>query len=255
MHHTRRQCAATALAALAGSAAAQSDPAGFGTVYNIGTVPPGSLFDVLGAVTGTQAGDGNNDTGEAFITPMFLGGDTVASDSQLNLFDDGQIVGRFSAGPTNGSGSNIEFNIFGGSVRDVFFAYSGSTVNISSGTIGNGLDVYSGTVTMSAGAIGDDFFAGPGTSINLFGTSFILDGVELTDLVLGQAFTIADRDVVRTGVLADGSLFDFNLSTDISLRDDFFSPDATLTVTLVPAPGAAGTLAIGTLLAARRRRG
>ena len=47
------------------------------------------------------------------------------------------------------------------------------------------------------------------------------------------AFTIGDRDVVLSGVLADGSAFSFELNTVFSNDQDFFPPDAVVTVTLV----------------------
>mgnify|MGYP006267460081 FL=1 len=70
---------------------------------------------------------------------------------------------------------------------------------------------------------------------------------------LGEAFTITDRDVALTGVLEDSSAFDFDITNSQS-GADLFDADATLTVTLVPARGVAGVLAIAGLAAARRRR-
>ncbi|MEM9083933.1 MAG: hypothetical protein AAGB34_10090 [Planctomycetota bacterium] len=70
-------CAA-AVVAFAGSAVAQSDPSDFGTVYNIGFVPAGSIFDVPGAVNSTQTGDGNaipEDSG--FLPPWSTSGDVL----------------------------------------------------------------------------------------------------------------------------------------------------------------------------------
>ena len=47
---------------------------------------------------------------------------------------------------------------------------------------------------------------------------------------------IGDRDVTLSGLLSDGTPFNFDLnSTDIRGKD-FFDPHATLTVTLVPEP-------------------
>lgn len=312
MNHSSTAAAAIALAAgLAGTAAAQSDPSTFGTVFNIGTVPPGSIFDVPGAVTGTSVGDGDVFTRAGLLTPTFLGGETLGSDSQLNLFDGGEILAFFEAGLLDTTGSNIEVNILGGSVGSRFAALSGSTVNISGGTVGFGFrnfsgstvnisggtfgdtfDANGGTVNISGGTVGDGFDANPGSTVNisggsvggafeafsgstvnisggtvgggfdansgstvnLFGTSFILDGVELTNLVLGEAFTITDRNVTLTGVLADGSVFDFDLFDSFVFPEDYFDTNASLTVTLVPTPGATGVLSLGCLLAMRRRR-
>lgn len=230
-------------AGLASSAAAQSDPSTFSTVFNIGTVSPGSIFDITDAdipgtlITGNQIGDGNDFFGENVVTPTFLGGDTLGSDSQLNLLDGSEILFGFEAGPFTQPGSNVEVNITGGTVGGFFTASSGTTVNIS------------------GGSVGDHFEADFESTVNLFGTSFFLDGVELTNLAFGTAFTIDARDVSLTGLLADGSAFDFDLNTsDSVLVGDIFEVGATLTVTLVPMPGSAGVLAIGGLFAARRRR-
>ncbi|MEM9347173.1 MAG: PEP-CTERM sorting domain-containing protein [Planctomycetota bacterium] len=304
------------------------------TVYNIGTVPPGSDFDVPGAVTGTQVGDGDTVRGEALISSSLLGGDTLGSFSQLNLFDGGTILRGFDAGPFDGTGSNIEVNITGGTVssnfsaragstvnisggivregfaaspgstvnisggsvgqlfgafsRSVitisggsiggfFDARSGSTVNITGGTIGDGFDAQGGstvnilggsfgeqfeaqfnsTVNISGGSFGDGFDARSTSTVNLFGTSFVLDGEELTGLAFNEAFTITDRDVTLTGVLADGSAFEFDLNSVGSFSIDSidsFNPGATLTVTLVPEPSSLALLGLGGLLVARRRR-
>ena len=53
-------------------------------------------------------------------------------------------------------------------------------------------------------------------------------------MIVDQAFTIENRDVILTGLLADGTAFSFDLNTEF-YYGEFFSPDATLTVTLVSA--------------------
>ena len=66
----------------------------------------------------------------------------------------------------------------------------------------------------------------------------MLGGVPLDDsLVTGEALTIDDRDVLLSGLLADGSPFSFILASDFSILSDSFAPSATLTVTLgAPVP-------------------
>ena len=138
---TRSRSVTLWVAVLAGTASGQSDPVLFGTVYNIGDVPAGSIFDIPTAVTGTRVGDVVGIfSGDGFITPTFLDGDVLNSNSQLNIFEGGSIfsgffTGVFFAGPSDGTGSNIEVNISGGSVGTDFNAFSGSTVNISSGNV------------------------------------------------------------------------------------------------------------------------
>lgn len=106
-------------------------------------------------------------------------------------------------------------------------------INITGGAVGAGVDAFNGsTVDISGGDIGDDFDAMIGSTVNLFGSSFFLDGVELTGLVSGEAFTITDRDVTLSGLLADGSPFEFDLNSSNAMGADFFSSGATLTVNL-----------------------
>jgi len=64
---------------------------------------------------------------------------SIASVTQLNLGDGGSIGEQFEAGFFNGSSTNIEVNISGGTVGDSFNAVW-STVNISGGTVGNGFN-------------------------------------------------------------------------------------------------------------------
>ena len=86
---------------------------------------------------------------------------------------------------------------------------------------------------------------------------FLLDGLELDFLELGQAFTILDRDVTLSGLLANGESFSFDLNSSFSPfgQQDFFAPDATLTVTLaVPEPSSTAFIAIVLAMGFARRR-
>jgi len=71
--------------------------------------------------------------------------------------------------------------------------------------------------------------------VNLFGTQFVLDGIDITaTLTLNEPFTVFDRDVPLTGLLADGTMFDFNLNSSFVPGQDRFHPTAILTITLAP---------------------
>jgi hypothetical protein len=89
-------------------------------------------------------------------------------------------------------------------------------------------------INISGGSFGDGFKAEAASTINLRGISFFLEGVELTGLVPNEAFTVTDRNVTLTGVLADRSPVDFDLSSDPGNDGDFFDTNATVTVTPVP---------------------
>ncbi|MEM9083935.1 MAG: hypothetical protein AAGB34_10100, partial [Planctomycetota bacterium] len=133
----------------------------------------GALSDSFAVVGGTL----NVESGT-------LGFHMSAAFSEVNI-SGGNVGDRFSAF----SGSTI--NITGGSVDSVFIASSSSTVNISGGSVGVGFLANSGSiVNISGGSIGDAFKAASDSTVNLVGTSFILDGLELTELIVGEAFTI-----------------------------------------------------------------
>ncbi len=237
------QCTLRATCALAMSTGlATARP--FTTVLNIGTDPgAGVVFD------GVSVGGGSG-----IVTPDNLSGNMLGSDSQLNLYDGGDILPGFIAGQWNASSTNIEVNVYGGSVGGTpggeFRPGPGSTINILGGSINNIL-AFNSTLNISGGSfLGQIVLIEPGT-FNVFGTAFFLDGVELTGLVPGQAFAINQNGAPfvndLSGVFADGSMFSFFVGG--------FDGDPTITVTLIPAPGAAALLAGAGAVAVRRRRG
>lgn len=80
--------------------------------------------------------------------------------------------------------------------------------------------------------------------IEFVGSEFAVDGAPLTSMVLGESIDIAERGVLLSGRLADGSSFEFPLDW----------PDLTFRITSVPEPASAGCLAALALLAADRIR-
>ena len=152
-------------------------------------------------------------------------------------------------------------SISGGTVGSDFFAL-GSTVNISGGTVGSNFQAGGSTVNITGGAFGNDFNATYGSTVNLFGTEFFLNGSLVDALTVGETITIFDRgeDVVLSGVFADGTLFDFDLIPNNPFFPafvDFFDPSSTLTITRVaaiPEPGCGLTLATMSLVLLVRRR-
>jgi len=193
-------------------------------VVNISGGRLAGLLSVIDSEVNVSGGSGRIEAfgGEVNIS----GGSSVFVSAQpgtvVNL-SDGSIGSGFTA--TAGS----EVNISGGSVGAIFNAALDSVVNISGGTFESG--------EFFNGAFGRFFHAQHFSNVNLFGSEFVLDGVLLDDsLTIDNAFTIVDRDVTLSGVLADGSPFSFLLnsrpSSDGSVTD-LFRTTATLTVTLV----------------------
>ena len=223
----------------AGIAAART----FTTVLNIGTDPnAGVMFD------GSSVGGG-----VGFVSLDNLSGNVLGSDGQLNLFNGGSILNGFNVGPTDFTGSNIEVNIFGGNVGGTngapFAVRTGSAVNVLGGSL-NTIVAFDATLNISGGSFGGEVFVDSSSAFNVFGTAFFLDGVELTDLVAGQAFTIdlngSSVGNFLSGNLADGSAFNFFIGG--------FESGALVTITLVPAPATGAILAAAGLLTIRRRR-
>ena len=117
------------------------------------------------------------------------------------------------------------------------------------------------TVNISGGTVGSNFDANSGSTVNIFGTEFFLNGSLVDASTLDEPFAIFDRgeDVVLSGVFADGTLFDFDLNPNNPLFSslDFFDSDSTLTITrvvAVPEPGCGLTLATMSLVLLVRRR-
>jgi len=139
--------------------------------------------------------------------------------------------GTVSFAPEVNSGSEV--NVSGGSFG-FGFINDGGDVNISGGLFGSFFLAIAGEVNISGGTIDQGFSTGADSTVNLFGSNFVLDGVALDgNLTAGEAFPILDRDVTLTGLLADGTAFSFDLNSgDALFPNDAFDADGTLTVTL-----------------------
>ena len=201
----------------------------------------------------------------------------------LNLGNGAELVDNFVAvdatlNITGGTASDhlitlgTEVHISEGSVGDYFQARSGSMVNIDGGQIGLGMKIMQSEAVITAGAIDsleasagstveihggevNILHANPGSTVSLFGLSFMLNGLDITHgLQPGEAFTIPDRDVMLQGQLLDGSLFSFALNSPDVIGSDYFDPNATLTVTLVPEPGTFILFIAGGLAMIRNKR-
>jgi len=168
---------------------------------------------------------------------------SIGAGTQLNLFDGGVIGSNFN--DTIDFQLPVEVNIFGGTVGTLFRANGGSTTNISGGSVGDRVHAFDGsTVNISGGSVGD-FIAFNGSTVNLFGTQFVLDSLDITaSLTLNEHLKIDDRDVTLSGLLADGSAFAFDLNSAFD-DSDTFQTAATLTVTVVPEPSTLALAALG----------
>jgi hypothetical protein len=152
------------------------------------------------------------------------------------------IDGTF--GPYFHADAGSRVAVSNGSFGRLFSALAGSAVSIRGGEFGERFYAFAGCdVTIAGGKFGDNFRAYDGSHINFRGTEFYLNGEPILGLISGRPTLIADRDVMLSGVLADGSPFSFELGgTDweqkwsTSIPYDFFAAGSTLTITLVPEP-------------------
>jgi hypothetical protein len=93
---------------------------------------------------------------------------SIGSNTQLNLSEGGSLGHSFDAGAINGTSTNVEVNVLGGSVGNGFDAFRGSTVNISAGAVGTSFDAENGSVVnISGGLVGTEFEAFSGSTVNI----------------------------------------------------------------------------------------
>jgi hypothetical protein len=111
-----------------------------------------------------------------------------------------------------------------------------SELSIAGGVIGDELDLYDTDVKISGGKVLGrlylrDFGFDPLPRLSLFGSELSIDGMPIV-LAEGESLTIADRDVILSGVLSDGSHFEFSL-TPSQFSSDYLSNSGVLTFTRV----------------------
>ena len=106
--------------------------------------------------------------------PNGFSGNSIGTNTQLNLSDGGSIGFGFDAGARDVSSTNVEVNISGGTIGNSFGAFGGSTINVSGGRVGSNFTANSGsTVNISGGSVGSaygsDFDAESGSTVNITG--------------------------------------------------------------------------------------
>ncbi len=152
-------------------------------------------------------------------------GQSIGSDTQLNLLAGGTIGQFFAAGASAGSSTNVEVNISGGSVGRFFNANASSTINISGGTVGGLFEANAGsTVNFSGGSLGDVFRANNNSAVTISGGEFRMNGAPVSGPIN------LPQDALLSGTLADGTPFAFAFEDN-----DFFANNVlTLLTTSLP---------------------
>ena len=172
------------------------------------------------------------------------------TDGVISIFDGGVMNvngGEIEGGPVVNPGGQINLN--DGTMESVtlisgFFVMNGGTITGSVGANRGSVILRGGTVEGGLGI---------GRALTIEGTEFYLDGV-MIDLEPGVRTVIPDRDVVLSGLLADGTPFDVDLFETREGGRDSISPVATLTLTLVvPEPSTAALLSLFAAMGAPRR--
>ncbi|QQE11094.1 PEP-CTERM sorting domain-containing protein [Planctomycetota bacterium] len=220
-----------------------------------------------------------------FVPSTFFAGDTI------NLSGTG-IIGidteAHSGSIVNVYGGTVEqyftalggsiINIFDGNIGNNFFAIEDSIVNISGGTIGENFDAgdgstvnihgghflnsdfhaYNSTLNIHGGTFDDYFSINSRAIMNLYGSNFKLDGIDIAGIVPGTPFIVPDRgDVVLSATLEDGSAFDITLDnmSPPGFSDVFYGETMALHLVPIPEPTSLALLSFASIsLLARRRK-
>ena len=195
-----------------------------GGVVDNGVNTYNSLVDISGGTFGDDffALDGSvvNISGGTFGERFGVFDGSEVNISGGNFANDFVVTSLFNGGLDGGIA-----NISGGVFREIE-VFNAGVVNVSGGTIGiigalnreSVVNISGGTVSsILQGSFNDG-------TMNIYGSEFFIDGLELDTLIPGEAFTITDRDVTLSGLLIDGEPFSFEI---LSVTRDF-----TITVTL-----------------------
>jgi hypothetical protein len=214
----------------------------------------GRSLEAIGAEVTVSGGSVGNEFSafrgsEVMISGGVVGRYFIAVDGSQVIISGGVVEGSFGV---NGSQVTISGGVVGadfwaressrviisgGVVGNRFEAQHGSQVTISGGLLGDNFHAHEGSqVTVSGGLLGKAFHAREGSHISFVGTEFLVDGEVITDLTVGEQITLVNRDVTLSGFLADHTPFSVELNSNVDYLSDHFSPDATLTLTLVPEP-------------------
>ena len=163
---------------------------------------------------------------------MEMTGGSIAAGFQATSNSRVQISGGAVGLFTVRTGSRVELSGTG-QLTGGLYLETGGVVAVSGGTVNGVVRVTAGELDISGGAITGLLQVGADGDVNFLGRSFNLNGLPLNALTLHEPFVIEDRNVVLSGVLADGAPFSFNLNSASSSNASYFDLLATVTVSLV----------------------
>lgn len=210
----------------------------------------------------------------ADLTPMVIDRSSVGAPKglragqTLTLRDGGELGDNFAVVDATLTieggivGSNVEVVdgvvvIDGGVIGEGFDAYRDSRISVRGGSFSGSLSAEEGSLVEILGGTLSDVYVDAGAEVHIRGGDFdgalyarddssiqlsvlsvFVDGEPIEDLSYGRVTPVREREVWLTGVLVDGSPFDFYLAASFLGGDaDYFSNSASLTVVLAPEPG------------------
>jgi hypothetical protein len=145
----------------------------------------------------------------------------VDSDTQVNLFDGGAIGERFFVGSANPPKSNIEVNVHGGSVGQLFEAHSGSTVNVLGGLIGRDFRAFAGSrINVSGGYISPGFVVYNGSVLRINGgfveSQLSVEHGAQVDISAGEVRSMSSQPTSKVSI-SGGSINGLTTSGTVNL--------------------------------------
>ncbi len=218
-----------------------------GVLQLSGDVTVSRLFSSKSSQTYINGGSYINNIRVAPEGTLVIDGGTI--DADIALSDFSKVI--LNGGTVNGSIYHYyypyEVQITGGIMNGYISLIEGAKLTISGGE-------FNGIIHISGGGEYDDL----PRIVNLIGTSFTLDGIDLTaDMLPGETLLLTDRNAILEGFLADGSpiTLDMTIPTQWSYEDNYLPEEyVNITITLVPEPATLPLFALPLLLTPKHRR-
>jgi len=254
-----------------------------GYSYN---VSPGGTLNVMGgtvdytleAVAATvNLSAGSIGTLAAFRQSQIHVSGGVLGDLELTQQSEAQISGGTVGDVSVTLGSEVEITnghlieslgvgdgglarILGGTVDQFVGVDGGGSIQVSGGAFAREIQLDHGALAeISGGKFAAGLRALAGSEVRIIGSEFALDGDPIEGLSPGESLVITETDKDLSGVLRDGTPFEFRLGQqcDRGCTAGGIDPGAQLTISLaaVPEPSALLQSLVALAAAARLRRG
>ncbi len=159
------------------------------------TVTGGSVDTILATFSEGPVNISGGTFGEldALGGTLTVSGGEVLGEFEVNLETNAEVTGGTFQGRTLVTG-DAELHIAGGSFSDERFIVGGlSRVTVSGGTFGMDTDISSqAATTIYGGTFGPDFDVAADRTLNLIGTRFLFDGLDMTAAIAQAGVMVLD---------------------------------------------------------------